>query len=377
MLLNDVKVVEIGQAFAGPFASQILAHLGAEVVKVERAGDGDDARRWGPSFDGDGSAIFHALNGSKTSLALDLKDPDDLAALRAVLTEADVLVHNLRPGALARMGLGPEDLAKDLPRLIYAEISAFGHVGPMRDQPGYEILAQAFGGIMSTTGEPDRDPVRCGPSLCDFGSGMWLAIGILAALHRRAATGRGGLVQTSLYETALTWTTIQAAPYLASGEPPARSGASHVLIAPYGYFETATDPIMLACASDGIFRRLAPALDRPDWLEDPRFKDNAARVTHRATLEGQVAEIFAARDLSHWFEVLNAAGVPCSPVNTVPQALAHPQAEALGILQTPPDRPDVTALGLPLSFEGERPALRSAAPRLGSKPENTPAAAGE
>ena len=354
-MLNDIKVVEIGQAFAGPFSTQILAHLGAQVVKVEHPGRGDEARRFGPPFWGEDAAVFHAINGNKTSVALDLKAPADLAACKALIAEADVLIHNLRPGALSRLGLGSGDLARDHPRLIYGEISAFGHVGPMKDQPGYEILAQAFGGVMSITGEADRDPVRCGPSLCDFGSGMWLAIGVLAALHRRAATGKGGLVQTSLFETALTWTTVQTASYLASGDEPVRTGASHALIAPYGFFATRTGPIMIACASDRVFERLAPALGRPDWPSDPRFADNPARVAHKPLIEGLVAEILAAEDQDHWFDILNAAGVPCSPVNTVPQALAHPQAEALGILQTDPDReiyrPEPCESPLPQGFQ--------------------------
>ena len=365
-MLNDVRVVEIGQAFAGPFSTEILAHLGAEVIKVERPGTGDEARRWGPPFWGDDAAVFHAINSNKTSVALDLKDTADLDLCKELIGGADVLVHNLRPGALDRLGLGEVALTAEFPRLIYAEISAYGHTGPLKDLPGYEILGQAFGGVMSITGEPDRNPVRCGPSVCDFGSGMWLAVGILAALHNRARTGKGSVVQTSLFETALSWTAVAANSYLASGKEPTRNGATHHLIAPYGYFETKTGPIMLACASDALFVKLSHALDQPDWVHDDRFCDNPARVRNKELVEGLVAQILSEQTQEHWFDVLGRAGVPCAPVNSIPQALDHPQTHALDILQIDPANPDITSLGLPISFDGTRPSLRHGAPRLGS-----------
>lgn len=366
MLLNDIRVVEIGQAFAGPWSTEILASLGAEVIKVERPGSGDETRRWGPPFWGDTAAVFHAVNGNKRSVALDLKDPGDLAKCKQLIGGADVLAHNLRPGALDRLGLGAAALAEQFPRLIYAEISAYGHTGPLKTHPGYEILSQAFGGIMNITGEPDRNPVRCGPSVCDFGSGMWLAIGVLAALHRRARTGKGGLVQTSLLETALSWTTVSASTYFASGEEPTRAGASHHLIAPYGYFETRTSPIMVACASDALFVRLAEALGRAEWATDTRFRDNPGRVRHKALIESMVAEVFRTEAQDYWFDRLTRAGVPCSPVHTIPEALDHAQTKALGIVQHDPANPEIASIGIPLSFDGARPGVRHGAPELGS-----------
>lgn len=368
MALAGIRVVEIGQAFAAPFSAEILAHLGAEVVKVERPGTGDETRRWGPPFWGDDAAVFHSINGNKKSVALDLKDPEDLEACRTLVGGADVLVHNMRPGALDRLGLGAEELRRQNPRLIYAEISAYGHTGPLKSLPGYEILSQAFGGIMSITGETDRAPVRCGPSLCDFGSGMWLAIGVLAALNERERTGEGGLVQTSLFETALAWTTVSASTYLASGDPPVRMGGGHHLIAPYGYFETATGPIMLACASEALFVKLCRALGRPELVEDERFADNPSRVRNKALIEGIVGDILKSEPEEHWFKVLTEAGVPCSPVNSIPDALAHDQTEALGMVQTDPDRPEVKSVGFPVSFDGRRPHLKCGAPVLGSSP---------
>lgn len=371
MMLSDVRVVEIGQAFAGPFSTEILAYLGAEVIKVERPIGGDEARRWGPPFWGDDAAVFHAVNGNKKSIALDLKDGADLAKCKALISDADVLVHNLRPGALDKMGFGAEALAKEFPRLIYAEISAYGHVGPLKDLPGYEILAQSFGGVMSITGEPDRNPVRCGPSVCDFGSGMWLAIGILGALHERSRSGKGGLVQTSLFETALSWTTVSASSYLASGQEPVRNGASHYLIAPYGYFETKTGPLMLACASDALFRKLARAIGKPELADDERFRNNPSRVENKVLIEGIVADIFRTETLEHWFDTLNRAGVPCSPVNSIPVALAHDQTKALGMVQVDPNDEKISSVGFPVSFDGRRPSLQSGAPTLGADPEAT------
>ncbi|MFC3613781.1 CaiB/BaiF CoA transferase family protein [Lutimaribacter marinistellae] len=366
MQLSGIRVVEIGQAFAGPFASEILAHLGADVIKIERPGSGDEARRWGPPFWGEDAAVFHAINSNKRSVALDLKDPTDVATCRSLIADADVLVHNLRPGALNRLGLGPDTLASEFPRLIYAEISAYGPKGPLKDLPGYEILGQAFGGVMSITGEADRAPVRCGPSVCDFGSGMWLAIGVLAAIQERHRTGKGGLVQTSLFETALAWTAVAASSYLASGNEPGRNGASHHLISPYGYFETETGPLMLACASDALFRKLAEVLDRPDWPDDDRFRDNPARVRNKALIEGMVGDLLKRKPQEYWFDVLGKAGVPCAPVNTISEALDHAQTEALGMVQAAPDNPEIRGLGLPLSFNGKRPEQHTGAPPVGS-----------
>lgn len=369
MQLKGIRVVEIGQAFAGPFASEILAHLGADVIKVERPNGGDEARRWGPPFWGDDAAVFHAINSNKRSVALDLKAPQDVATCKALLAEADILVHNLRPGALQRLGLGADDLAQEFPRLIYAEISAYGARGPLKDLPGYEILGQAFGGVMSITGEAEGGPVRCGPSVCDFGSGMWLAIGVLAALQERHRTGKGGLVQTSLFETALSWTAVAASSYLASGNEPGRNGASHHLIAPYGLFETKTGPLMLACASDALFDRLADALGQSIWKSDERFHNNPARVRNKTLIEGMIGEIIETEPQDHWFKVLGQAGVPCAPVNTISEALMHPQTEALNMLQSTPEATDIQTLGLPLSFDGTRPSVHYGAPALGvSKP---------
>lgn len=366
MTLEDIRVIEIGQALAGPFATEILANLGADVIKIENPEGGDEARRWGPPFQGDTASVFHSINGNKKSVTLDLKEKDGFDRCMELIGLADVLVHNLRPGALNRLGLGVKELTRRFPRLICAEISAYGHTGPLKDLPGYEILSQAFGGVMSMTGEPERNPVRCGPSVCDLGSGMWLAIGVLAALHERARTGKGGLVQTSLFETALAWTTISASSYLASGDEPVRAGAGHYLISPYGYFETRTGGLMLACASDNLFKKLARAIGRPELAEDDRFRDNPGRVKNRARIEGIIADILKEESQEHWFESFSDAGVPCSPVNSISEALNHEQTRALGIIRSDPENAEIASVGFPVSFNGRRPKLRHGAPALGS-----------
>lgn len=370
MALENVRVVEMGQAFAGPWAAKILANLGADVIKVELPGSGDESRRWGPPFWGKDAAVFHAVNGNKKSVAIDLKVPQDREDFLSLLGEADIFLHNMRPGALAKMSLGPKEMTEKFPRLIYGEISAFGHKGPLKMMPGYEILSQAFGGVISITGEQNETPVRCGPSVCDFGSGMWLAIGLLAALHERETTGQGGTVQTSLFETALSWTTVSASSYFASGEEPVRMGSSHHLISPYGYFETATRPIMVACASDNLFQKLASALGHTEWIEDERFKDNPARVYNKTVIEDMIADILKTKPQQHWFEQLNEAGVPCSPVNSIPEAFDHPQAKALAIVQTDPTNDEIKSVGFPVSLNGKRPGLRFGAPDLGSSTIN-------
>lgn len=363
---RGLRVVEIGQAFAGPFAAEVLGFLGAEVIKVERPGAGDDARKWGPPFIRGNSAAFNAVNRNKASVACDLKSDAGRAAFLGLLEGTDVLLHNSRPGNMDKLGLGFDTLSRQFPQLIFAEISAFGHDGPMQHQPGYEVLSQAFGGIMSITGAVDGLPARSGPSICDFGAGMWLVVGILSALLRRRDTGKGGLVQTSLFETSLFWVAIAASGYLADGTAPVRMGAGHTLIAPYGYFETGSDPIILACANDQMFRRLTGVLGRPDLADDARFRDNPGRVENKARIEGIVADVLRGRPRDVWIAELGKAGIPCAPLNTVPQALDTEQTRALGMLVRHPDDAALRSIGFPLSFERHRPPVRHSAPHLGA-----------
>lgn len=367
-MLNGIRVVEIGQALSAPFASETLGFLGAEVIKVERP-SGDDTREWGEPYRDGSSVIFHMVNRNKKSVVLDLAQSGDREKLLAVIGSADVFLHNLRPGSAERMGLGAEALRRQFPKLIYGELGAFGNRGPLRDGAGYEMLMQAFSGIMSITGEPEGVPVRAGPSICDFGSGLWLALGVLAALLKRQQTDAGCTVSTSIYETGLFWSLLPSADYVGHGRQPGRVGNGHPAITPYGLFETGDGSLILGAGNDRLFARLARALDREELAADPRFKENRSRLKHRRVIEGLVAEILLGNTTEHWMSVLSAAGVPCSPVQSVPEAIEHPQTKALGILQQSEGAPDLRIVGLPLSFDGERPALRTSAPKLGADNE--------
>jgi crotonobetainyl-CoA:carnitine CoA-transferase CaiB-like acyl-CoA transferase len=363
MMLEGLRVVEIGQALAGPMAGEVLAHLGADVVKVERP-EGDDARRWGPPFWKGTSPGFLAVNANKRSIALDLKDPEAVAWLITLIGEADVVVQNLRPGAIDELGLGAETLTRRFPRLVYCSVWAFGHAGPMRLKPGYEPLLQAFSGLMMMNGDEGGPPTRVGTSILDYGTGLWAAVGVLAALVRRTVSGRGCVVDASLYETGLAWLKGHHASYSTSGVIPERHRTGSHRVVPFESFETATGPIIIAAGNDRLFAKLAAVLGRPEWAGDPAYATNAARVANKATLLAEIARIFRTASKGEWIDRLEAAGVPCAIINTLPEAAATPQSAALGIVQKVPGD-DYTLIGLPLSFDGARPEIRRAPPRTG------------
>ncbi|MEZ5647221.1 MAG: CoA transferase [Burkholderiaceae bacterium] len=362
--LAGVRVIELGQVLAGPFAGAILADLGAQVVKVERVEGGDDARRMGAAFRHDDALVFHIFNRGKQSVALDLRSDQGRAGLHRLLEQADICIHNLRPDVPAALGIDGPTLCARHPRLIYGEISAFGHLGPMASRPGYEPLIQAFSGLSSTNGGPDDPPLRSGASVCDQGSGMWLVIGVLAMLHRRAQTGRGGLLQTSLLETALVWNGQKSDAYLNEGRLPDRHRSGHPGFVPYEAFETADGPLLICCGNDRLFAKLAEVLDRREWLSDPRFATNRARLTHKADMLAVLSPLLLARPRAEWVERLETAGVPCAPINSVPQALNDPQVQALGLLTQVPGE-DFRLTASPLTIDGLRPSIAGAAPRLG------------
>lgn len=362
-------VVELGHSVAAPFAGQVLSELGARVIKVEKP-DGDDARKWGPPFVDGASTIFQALNRNKESVVCDLRSPEDRAALeRFIAEEADVVLQNLRPGQVGKLGLDAESLASLNPRLIYCNMGSFGHSGPLADKPGYDPLMQAFGGVMSTTGHPGNASVRVGPSIIDMGTGMWAVIGILAALHERERSGQGRTVDVSLFETATCWVSLLASQYLTSGEVPSKQGSGASSIVPYKAYTTKDGgEIVVAAGSDGLFRRLAAELGKPEWATDPRFADNPSRVANQEQLYGMLDEIFLTGAVQHWVARMDAAGIPCSPVQDIAQMLAHPQTSALQLLQPVPGT-DMKFLGLPLSFDRQRPTPTGPPPALGQHTE--------
>ncbi|HWI26502.1 MAG TPA: CoA transferase [Stellaceae bacterium] len=361
--LDGIKVVEIGQNLAGPYAGEVLATLGADVIKLERP-QGDDARGWGPPFWQGTAAIFQTVNRNKRSITLDLKDPKSIAWLRGELAATDVLLHNMRPGAMEELGLGAEALTAEYPRLVYASLSAFGHKGPLRLKPGYEPMVQAFAGLFSVNGAEDAAPTRIGVPLLDMGSGMWLALGCIAALLRRTRTGRGGIVDASLFETALTWLTVPFASFKVTGETPQRHRTGSRRLVVFEAFRAADGEIIIAAANDRLFRKLAVALGRPEWAEDERFKTNALRLANKPALMPQLQAIIERASMAHWVEHLEAAGVPCAPIQDLAHVVVAPQTDALGMIESVPGA-DIDLIALPISFDRERPPMRRRAPLLG------------
>ena len=366
--LAGITVVELGHNVAAPFAGEVLGDLGATVIKVEKR-DGDDARKWAPPYWHGHSALFQSLNRNKLSVVVELRDPADRARLeRMILDRADVVIQNLRPGTAAGLGLDAATLRAKKPSLVYCTIGAFGAVGPMKDKPGYDPLLQAFGGFMSVTGESGRPPVRAGSSIIDIGSGMWSVIGVLSALLRRAESGEGATIDGSLYETALSWMCYHVANYLASGEVPKPFGSGAAMIVPYQGFVTSDGFIMIGAGSDKLFQLLAQALGQPQWAQDPRFLHNPDRVKNRGLLVGMIQEIVQTKTTATWEAALDAAGVPCAPLQQIDAVAKHPQTEALGMLQPSPDG-SITLMGPPISFDGKRPAFRRMPPTLGQHTE--------
>ena len=362
--LEGVRVVELAQNLAGPVAAEILAHMGADVIKVERP-EGDDARRWGPPFHQGVSPGFLAVNANKRSITVDLKDRAAVAPLVELIGEADVLVQNLKPGSLEALGLGAEALTARYPKLIYCSVWAFGRTGPLRLKPGYEPMVQAFCGLMMMNGDENGPPTRIGTSILDYGSGMWAAMGVLGALVRRARTGRGGVVETSLFETGLAWLKGHYASFRASGSVPERHRTGSNRVVPFQAFETKTGPLIVAAGNDRLFAKLAAVLGHPEWPKDPRFATNAARVERKDALLPEIDAIFLTRSKGEWIDLLEAEGVPCAVINSLPDAVAHPQAVALDMIQPVPGD-DFSLVALPLSFDGARPRIRRAPPKLGA-----------
>lgn len=367
--LSGLTVVELGHSVAAPFAGHVFADLGARLVKIEKPGAGDDTRSWGPPFWHGAASVFQALNRNKNSVAIDLKDVGQRDALRQfIIAEADVVFQNLRSGLVRKWSLDGPSLRTEKPRLIFCNMHAFGARGPLAAKPGYDPLMQAFGGIMSITGEESRPPVRVGPSLVDVGTGMWAVIGVLSALRRRDLTGEGSQVDTSLYETSLSWVNTQVAGFLASGRVPQRLGTERPGLVPYKVFEACDGYLLIAAGNDNLFRRLATAMGCGHWLEDSRFATNPERVRNRSFVNQAVQDVIGTRTRAVWFELLDSAGVPCAPLQTLDQVVAHPQTAALGILQKAPDGP-MSLIGLPVSFDGKRPPLRRSPPTLGADTE--------
>jgi crotonobetainyl-CoA:carnitine CoA-transferase CaiB-like acyl-CoA transferase len=358
--LAGVRVVDVTSSLAGPTCTEILGGLGADIVKVEHPGRGDEARAWGPAFFDGGSVMFFAANRSKRSLALDFKDERGLEALLRLVDGADVFVQSLRAGTAERLGLGSVTLRARNERLVYCSIRAFGPAGPLAAEPGYDPLMQAFAGLISITGEEDRPGVRVGASAIDIGTGVWAALGILGALLERSTTGRGRDVGVALFDTALSLVGYQLASVLATGAVPGRHGTAFPLIVRYEVFATSDGELMIAAANDRLFRLLCERVGRPELAVDPRFRTNPERLAHRADLLDALRERLATESSAHWLEAL--AGIPVAPVQDLGEVAAHPQTRANGMLQAVDG---LEAVAAPLQVDGDRLEHRLPPPLLG------------
>jgi crotonobetainyl-CoA:carnitine CoA-transferase CaiB-like acyl-CoA transferase len=362
-----MRVLDVTTSIAGPYCSEILGALGADVVKIERPDTGDDGRAWGPPFWEGESAMFLAVNADKRSLAVSLSDPRGRDAVLRLVDGADVFVQSLRPGLAERLGFGAGELRARNPRLVHCSIGAYGHVGPLASEPGYDALMQAAGGLISMTGEPGRPGVRVGSSLIDMGTGMWSALGVVAALLERERTCEGATVDTSLYETALGYVGYHLVGYLADGTVPTGQGTTFPMVAPYQVFSTRDGELMVAGGNDRLFAALCGVLGLDELVDDERFRTNPDRVRNRAELVAIVSARLAERTSAEWQELLTEAGVPVAPVADVADIVASPQTEALRMLQ-PLEHETIRDLrlpALPLAFDRERASFRSAPPAVG------------
>ena len=325
--LYDITVVDLSRVLAGPYATMVLADLGARVIKVEPPDGGDDARGFGPFVDGR-SVYYESLNRGKTAVMLDLKDAAHRVRFEGLLDGADVLVENYRPGALERLGYGWDELSARWPRLVYAAVSGFGHSGPYRERPAYDMVVQGMGGLMSLTGVAGGPPVRVGTSVGDITAGLFAVTGILSALHDRERTGLGQMVDISMLDCQVAILENAIARHSATGEVPGRLGARHPSITPFGAFRTADRPIVIAAGNDGLFGKLCATLGQPEWADDSRFLDNDSRTRHADELGGEMETVLREERAGVWLERLEQAGVPSGPINDIADVMADPAVRA-------------------------------------------------
>ena len=365
--LDGVRVLDLSRVLAGPFCGMLLSDLGADVVKIEDTGPGDESRTWPPHKDGE-SAAFLVINRNKRDMTLDLKAPEGVAVLKRMVATADVLIENFRTGTMESFGLGYDTLAAINPRLVYCSVSAFGRSGPRKDAAGYEALMQAFSGIMSITGEPDGAPLRCGVSFLDLTTGIFCAFGIVNALLHRVRTGLGQRVDGSLLETAVTLLNYHAEGYLLTGNQPKPLGSSHPSLSPYRTFKCRDGQwIFIAGANDRFWQRLAPALGLPEMVTDSRFAKNIERVKNRRELEAALEAAIGQQDREPLLKVLEDAGVPATPVNTVQQVMEDAQTAARSMIErvVHPKLGEIPVVGTPVKFSRMKAGVRTPAPQQG------------
>src|SRR5262245_454110 len=365
--LDGIRVIDQTQVMAGPFASMLLADMGAEVIKVEPP-EGEHARHVGLEAAPGVGASFLAVNRGKKGITLDLKQPDGVAVLKRLVATADVLVENYRPGVAARLGVDYDTLATVDPRLIYCSVSGFGQTGPYASRGGYDLIAQGMAGIMSATGSDGGPPVKVGVPIADLGAGLFALLGILAALRARRITGRGQRVDTSLYEAALALSAWEATEYWYTGEIPKRLGTAHRLNAPYQAFRASDGYFTVGAANPKLWPIFAGLIGRPELTQDPRFKGVGDRVKNRPALEKEIEVATSKETRAHWLAKCEAAGIPAGPIYSIPEAQADPHAQARGMVQElqHPQAGRVKALGNPVKLSRSPATLRAAAPLLGA-----------
>ena len=365
--LAGVRVLDLSRVLAGPYCTMFLGDLGAEIVKVEQPGSGDDTRGWGPPFAGGESAYFLSVNRNKKSITVNLKAAEGQDLLRRLARKCDVLVENFRPGMMERIGLSERDLRSENPGLIYASLSAFGADGPMKDWPGYDLIVQAWGGLMSITGAPDGEPTKVGVAIIDIVAGLILGNAVVAALFAREKTGAGQKIETSLLEACVASLVNAGSNYLIGGKVPGRWGNAHPNIVPYQSFKTADGYLVVGVASEPIWRRFCDAIGKSELIEDPRFRRNADRVEHRGELVHILSATFVERDSKTWMRTLIEAEVPCAPVQTIDQVFHDPQVIGRGMVVEfeHPTAQTVRMAGIPVKMSDTAPSVRLPPPLLG------------
>jgi formyl-CoA transferase len=369
--LAGVRVLDLTRILAGPLCTMLLGDMGADVIKVEQPGKGDDTRGWGPPFVGSEAAYFLGVNRNKRSMTLDLKAPQGLDILKQLVVKADILIDNFKPGTLERLGLSQDWIEAHAPRLIHGVISGYGATGPKGEKPGYDFIMQAESGLMSITGEADGEPMKYGVAIVDICTGMYACSTLLAALQARHRLGRGQRVEVCLYDTGISLLSYVATNYLASSEAPARYGNGHPNIVPYRTYPTRDGPLVVAVGNEAQFRRFAELVGHPEWADDAKFRRNQDRVTHRDDMDRLVSEALSTRDRAHWVAQLDQAGIPCGLVHTVPEAMHAPQTVARDLVVDldHPNAGSLQLLGIPFRFSETPASIRRYPPGLGEHTE--------
>ena len=370
--LNGVRVIDLSRILAGPYCTMLLADMGAEVLKVEQPGSGDGSRQWGPPWVGDQSAYFMSVNRNKKSMTLNLKHPEGQEILKKLLSDADILVENFKPGTLKKMGLDYESLSAEFPRLIYCSITGYGQTGPYKDRPGFDFMIQAQGGLMSVTGPADGPPYKVGVAIVDITAGLYAINAILAALHYRTQTGEGQFIDIALLDSQIAWLINVAHNYFATDNAPARYGNAHPNIVPYEIFPTRDGYLALAIGTDSQFQRFCEIVNRPDLWENEDYRTNAGRVQRRETLVSLLQNLFQERATVEWINLCVKHNIPAGPINDIPTILSDPQVNSRGMVQEieHPILGTIQQLGPVAKFSKTPAELRSAPPILGEHTES-------